>query len=71
MSTKKSQSIGLRVEESLKETLEIIAKRETRSVSQQVEHFVRQGIREYAKSNPEFDVEQNSNSSKKTTTINA
>jgi hypothetical protein len=71
MSTKKSQSIGLRVEESLKETLEIIAKRETRSVSQQVEHFVRQGIREYVKNNPELDVEQNSNSSKKTTTINA
>ena len=64
MDTKKSQSIGLRVEESLKETLAIIAKKETRSVSQQVEHFVRQGIREYAKSNPEFDVEQNSNSSK-------
>jgi hypothetical protein len=71
MGTKKSQSIGLRVEEPLKETLAIIAKRETRSVSQQVEHFVRIGIREYVKNNPELDAEQNSNSSKKTTTIDA
>ena len=62
MGTKKSQTIGFRVVESLKETLGMIAERETRTVSLQVEHFVRQGIREYLKNNPDFDAEQNSNS---------
>jgi hypothetical protein len=57
MSAKKSQTIGFRVEESLKETLGRIGKRETRSVSQQVEHFVRQGIQEYLKNHPEFEAD--------------
>ena len=68
MVMKKTQTIGLRVEESLKETLGKIAERETRSTSQQVEHFVRQGIQEYLKSNPEFKADQAPNSDKQTKT---
>ena len=58
MDTKKNQMIGFRLSESLKETLGRIAGRETRSVSQQVEHFVKQGITNYIKENPEFDSEK-------------
>jgi hypothetical protein len=62
MGEKKAQAIGLRVGESLKKTLNEIAKKETRSVSQQVEHFVKLGIEEYLKKNPEFDQKQKSSS---------
>lgn len=55
---KKNQAIGLRVAKSLKEDLGRIAARETRSVSQQVEHFVKQGIKKYLIDNPEFDTEK-------------
>ena len=55
MEEKKTSIIGFRVQESIKEQLAAIAERETRSVSQQVEHFVRQGIREYLKANPDFE----------------
>ncbi|MFC1819429.1 hypothetical protein ACFL0B_10165 [Thermodesulfobacteriota bacterium] len=54
MSEKKTEMIAFRVPESIKKQLAAIAERETRSVSQQVEHFVRQGIREYLKANPDF-----------------
>ena len=54
MEEKKTSIIGFRVQESLKEQLSAIADRETRSVSQQVEHFVRQGLRKYLKANPDF-----------------
>ena len=57
MEEKKTSIIGFRVQESIKEQLAAIAERETRSVSQQVEHFVRQGIREYLKANPDFQNE--------------
>ena len=57
MEEKKTSIIGFRVQESIKEQLAAIAERETRSVSQQVEHFVRQGIREYLKANPDFQEE--------------
>lgn len=58
MSKRKSEQIGLRVEESLKKTLEKIAYRETRTVSQQVEHFVKQGLKDYFKKNPNFKTDQ-------------
>ena len=58
MEEKKTSIIGFRVHESLKEQLAGIADRETRSISQQVEHFVRQGIREYLKANPDFKLEK-------------
>ena len=58
MEEKKTSIIGFRVHESLKEQLSAIAGRETRSISQQVEHFVRQGIRQYLKDNPNFDKEK-------------
>ena len=58
MSEKKTEMIAFRVPESIKKQLSKIADRETRSVSQQVEHFVRQGIREYLKANPDFQKEQ-------------
>jgi hypothetical protein len=54
MEEKKTSIIGFRVQESLKELLSAIAERETRSTSQQVEHFVRQGIKEYLNTNPHF-----------------
>jgi len=57
MEEKKTSIIGFRVQESTKEQIAAIAERETRSVSQQVEHFVRQGIREYLKANPDFEKE--------------
>ena len=57
MEEKKTSIIGFRVQESIKDQLAAIAERETRSVSQQVEHFVRQGIREYLKANPDFEKE--------------
>ena len=57
MEEKKTSIIGFRVQESLKEQLTAIADRETRSTSQQVEHFVRQGIRAYLKANPDFQKE--------------
>jgi len=57
MEEKKTSIIGFRVQESIKEQLAAIAERETRSVSQQVEHFVRQGIKEYLKANPDFQNE--------------
>lgn len=58
---KKTHAIGLRVVESLKEKLGWIAERETRSVSQQVEHFIKQGIEKYLTDNPEFDTEKKAN----------
>jgi len=57
MSEKKTEMIAFRVPESIKKQLNKIADRETRSTSQQVEHFVRQGIREYLKANPDFEKE--------------
>ena len=54
MEEKKTSIIGFRVQDSLKELLVKIAERETRSVSQQVEHFVRKAIREYLEVNPDF-----------------
>ena len=60
MEEKKTSIIGFRVQESLKEQLSAIADRETRSTSQQVEHFVRQGIRAYLKANPDFQKESDS-----------
>jgi hypothetical protein len=54
MSEKKTEMIAFRVPESIKKQLNKIADRETRSTSQQVEHFVRQGIKEYLKLNPDF-----------------
>ena len=60
MEEKKTSIIGFRVQESLKDQLSAIADRETRSVSQQVERFVRQGIREYLKANPDFQKESES-----------
>ena len=58
MEEKKTSIIGFRVQESIKDQLAAIAERETRSVSQQVEHFVRQGIKEYLKLNPDFQEDQ-------------
>ena len=55
MSEKKTEMIALRVPESIKKQLVKIAERETRSTSQQVEHFVRLGIKEYLKTNPDFN----------------
>jgi len=49
--------IAFRVPESIKKQLAAIAERETRSTSQQVEHFVRRGISEYLKANPDFEKE--------------
>ena len=60
MEEKKTSIIGFRVQESLKELLAAIADRETRSISQQVEHFVRKGLREYLKANPDFQKESDS-----------
>ncbi len=59
MESKKSHTIGFRLKKSLKETIGLIAERETRTVSLQVEHFVRQGIRDYLDENPDFATEQN------------
>ena len=60
MGEKKTSIIGFRVQESLKEQLTTIADRETRSISQQVEHFVRKGLREYLKAHPDFQKESES-----------
>lgn len=60
MGENKTSIIGFRVQESLKEQLSAIADRETRSISQQVEHFVRKGLREYLKANPDFQKEKKS-----------
>ena len=57
MSEKKTEMIAFRVPESIKKQLAAIAERETRSTSQQVEHFVRRGISEYLKANPDFEKE--------------
>jgi|MTBAKSStandDraft_2_1061841.scaffolds.fasta_scaffold05383_3 hypothetical protein len=54
MNENKSVAIGLRVKKSLKLALNKIAEQETRTVSQQVEHFVKQGIEDYLKNHPEF-----------------
>jgi hypothetical protein len=51
-------SVAFRIPESIKTQLTKIAARETRSTSQQVEHFVRQGLREYLKANPDFQKEK-------------
>ncbi len=62
MNETKSEAIGLRVKKSLKMTLNKIAEKETRSVSQQVEHFVKEGIKDYLEKNPELKEQLNSNS---------
>ena len=64
MDSKKNQTIGFRVAESLKETLGRIAEKETRSISQQVEHFVKLGIINYLENNPEFDTEKKANNNR-------
>lgn len=65
MDSKKNQTIGFRVAESLKEILGLIADRETRNISLQVEHFVKQGIINYIKDNPEFDTDKKAKNYKK------
>lgn len=55
METRKTATIAIRVQKSIKDQLIAIAERETRSISQQVEHFVRLGIKEYLKANPDFE----------------
>ena len=60
MSEKKTEMIAFRVPETLKKQLTKIADRETRSTSQQVEHFVRKGLKEYLKANPDFQKESES-----------
>ena len=60
MSEKKTEMIAFRLPESIKKQISKIADRETRSISQQVEHFVRQGLREYFKANPDFQEELDS-----------
>lgn len=37
------------------DALTLCATRETRSVSQQVEHFIKDGLMRYAQSHPEFN----------------
>lgn len=64
MDSKKNQTIGFRVAESLKKTLGRIAAKETRSISQQVEHFVKLGIINYLENNPEFDTEKKANNNR-------
>jgi hypothetical protein len=54
MQSKKSETIGIRVTEELKEVVNVIAQWETRSLSQQAEHFIKVGIREYCQDNPEL-----------------
>ena len=54
MPRKKDQTIGFRLDSTLKEALNKIARRETRSISQQVEHFIKQGIIEYSERNPDI-----------------
>jgi len=51
MPRKKDQTIGFRLDSNLKAALHIIARRETRSISQQVEHFIKQGIIYYSEQN--------------------
>lgn len=47
MKTEKSAVVTFRLSDSLKKELERIAEDETRSLSQQVEHFVKLGIKIY------------------------
>ena len=50
----KTTSINFRITEELKTLLGLIAEAECRSVSQQVEYFVLQGLRDYVQCHPEF-----------------
>jgi hypothetical protein len=54
MSDKKTVQIGIRVTEDLRDAVALCAIRETRSISQQVEHFIKQGLREYHLNHPDF-----------------
>lgn len=65
MRSRKEQVIGLRVEKSLKNTIAKIAGKETRSISQQVEHFVKLGIEDYLKNHPDLNTEQVSDAATK------
>ena len=54
MEAKKNASITIRIAEDLRDAVSLCAIRETRSISQQVEHFIKQGLHEYHIEHPDF-----------------
>lgn len=56
MTSNKSATIGIRISDSIKEILSEIAARESRSVSQQAEYFIKQGVNKYIKEHQDFRV---------------
>ena len=51
---KANNPITIRLNPEIKELLENIAKKETRTLSQQIEHFIKEGIKIFRKKNPEI-----------------
>ena len=56
---KKTAQLNVRLSPALRDALTLCATRETRSVSQQVEHFIKAGLSKYAESHPDFTPQWN------------
>ena len=52
---KKTAQLNVRLNPALRDALTLCATRETRSVSQQVEHFIKEGLLKYAASHSDFN----------------
>ena len=53
MDDQKTEVISVRIPAAMKQDLEHIAETETRSLSQQILHFCKQGIQKWEKDNPD------------------
>lgn len=54
MATKKSTSLTFRMSDDVREALALVAAREDRTMSMQVERFIKSGLVEYGEQNPRF-----------------
>lgn len=55
MAEKKTIQVGIRMTQALRDAVALCAARETRSISQQIEHFIHQGLEKYSQDNPDFE----------------
>lgn len=55
----KNIQVGIRMTQKLRDAIALCAFQETRSISQQIEHFIHQGLERYSKEHPEFEARYN------------
>lgn len=55
MIERKTVQVGIRMTQALRDAVALCAARETRSMSQQIEHFILQGLERYRSEHPDFE----------------